>query len=163
MKTKAIVALSVLLAQSACAAPSIWDSPTPALARPTAITVYRSPTCSCCEKWIVHVRRHGFTVNEVLSDDMEAVKQELKVPKALQSCHTAKVGSYVIEGHVPAGDVKRLLATQPKALGLAAPGMPLNSPGMEMGGQPPAFSVYLFDGRGESTLFHDYANDKSIR
>ncbi len=101
-----------------------------------AMTVYKSPSCGCCKFWVEHVQKAGFTVKTIDSNDMGAVKRELGVPNALQSCHTVAVGSYVLEGHVPASDVKRLLAQKPKVRGLAVPGMPIGSPGMEQG--PPS-------------------------
>ncbi len=146
----------VLLTQTACAEISFWDKPTPALTSPTEVTVYRSPSCGCCAKWIAHMERQGFTVKEIQTEDMDSIKQQLGIPKALQSCHTAKVGGYVLEGHVPAGDVKQLLSTHPKAAGLAAPGMPANSPGMEMSGGAPNFSVLSFDKKGNTSTFHNY-------
>ena len=150
--------LIFILTQTACAETSIWDKPTPALASPKEITVYRSPSCGCCEKWIGHMKKQGFVVNEIQSEDMDSVKQQWGIPKALQSCHTAIVDGYVVEGHVPAGDVKKLLSTKPKAAGLAAPGMPAASPGMEMGGIKPNFSVLIFDKQGNAKTYHEYAN-----
>ncbi len=104
------------------------------------------------------MKKQGFVVNEIQSEDMDSVKQQWGIPKALQSCHTAIVNGYVVEGHVPAGDVKKLLATKPKAAGLAAPGMPAASPGMEMGGIKPNFSVLIFDKQGNANTFHEYTN-----
>lgn len=97
------------------------------------ITVYKSPSCRCCTGWVEHLRKHGFRVTVKDTDDMDAVKSALGVPKNLTSCHTAVVGKYVIEGHVPAEDIRRLLAKKPKVAGLAVPGMPAGSPGMEVG------------------------------
>ena len=104
------------------------------------------------------MKKQGFLVTEIQSEEMDSIKQQYNVPKALQSCHTAVVDGYVIEGHVPAGDVKKLLATKPKAAGLAAPGMPAGSPGMEMEGQKPNFSVLVFDKQGNVDKFHEYSN-----
>ncbi len=150
--------LLATLSQTACAEGSVWDKPTPALTHPVEMTVYRSPSCGCCGKWEEHMKKHGFTVKEIQSEDMDAVKQKLGVPKALQSCHTAVVEGYVVEGHVPAGDVKKLLQTKPQAAGLAAPGMPAGSPGMEMGGKKANFSVLLFDKQGNTDVFHGYSD-----
>ncbi len=102
--------------------------------------------------------KHGFVVNDVPSEGMDSIKEKLGVPKSLQSCHTAVVDGYVVEGHVPAGDVKKLLVTKPKAVGLAAPGMPSGSPGMEMDGSKPNFSILLFDKQGKTQTFHEYSN-----
>ncbi len=101
------------------------------------ITVLKSPDCGCCAKWIEHVEQHGFTVKIVETEDMMAVKERLGVPGELISCHTSQVGGYFIEGHVPAADLKRLLAQKPKATGIAVPGMPAGSPGMEIAGKEP--------------------------
>jgi hypothetical protein len=155
-----LAVLSVLLAftQTACAEASLWDQPTPAMKSPKEMTVYRSPTCGCCEKWIAHMEKQGFNVKEIQSEDMDSVKQRLGVQAKLQSCHTAVVDGYVVEGHVPAGDVKKLLQNKPKAAGLAAPGMPTGSPGMEVGTMKPDFSVLLFDAQGKAKTFNTYSN-----
>jgi hypothetical protein len=150
--------LLAVFAQTACAEASIWDKPTPPLTGPKEMTVYRSPTCGCCEKWVAHMQKHGFTINEIQSEDMNEIKQKLGIQAPLQSCHTAVIGDYVIEGHVPAADVKKLLKTKPKAAGLAAPGMPASSPGMEMGNIKPNFSVLLFDKQGHANQFSEYSN-----
>jgi hypothetical protein len=158
LNTIPVIFLLALLTQTACAEVGIWDNPTAALAKPTEMTVYRSPTCGCCEKWMGHMKKHGFVINEIQSEEMDSVKQQFGIPKALQSCHTARVKAYIVEGHVPAGDVKKLLTTKPKAAGLAAPGMPAGSPGMEMGGNKANFPVLLFDQQGNTETFHDYSN-----
>lgn len=118
------------------------------------VTVYKDPSCGCCGKWAEHMREAGFSVKEVPSTEMSRIKQQLGVPGALGSCHTAKIGNYVIEGHVPAADVKKLLAdAPPQALGLAAPGMPMGSPGME--GPYPAdrYNVMRFNRDGSQAVF----------
>lgn len=150
--------LLIALTQTACAENSAWDKPTPALPAPKDMTVYRSPTCGCCEKWIAHMKKQGFIIKDVPSDDMESVKQRLGISAPLQSCHTAVVDGYVVEGHVPAGDVKKLLKTKPPAAGLAAPGMPVGSPGMEIGGTRGNFSILLFDKKGNTDTFNKYSN-----
>lgn len=96
-----------------------------------ALTVYKSPTCACCDGWVSHMRQAGFAVAVRVTSDPGAVRRGRGVPDTLASCHTGVVGDYVIEGHVPAPDVQRLLRERPDALGLSAPGMPLGSPGME--------------------------------
>jgi hypothetical protein len=119
------------------------------------MTVYKSPTCGCCKGWVAHAESNGFTTKVIDTDGLAAVKRELGVPAALQSCHTVVVGGYVVEGHVPAADVKRLLAQKPKVRGIAAPGMPVGSPGMEQGS--PAnydrYEVKTFDAAGNTTVF----------
>jgi len=125
----------------------------PALASPDEVVMYKDPNCGCCGKWAEHMRSAGFPVKEVASPRMDLVKQEAGVPEALGSCHTAKVGGYVVEGHVPAADVRRMLAEKPAIRGLSAPGMPLGSPGME--GPYPAerYDVVSFDAQGRSAVF----------
>ena len=121
---------------------------------PTAITVYKDPSCGCCTKWVTHLSANGFAPAVKDRSDMDALKDSMGVPVALRSCHTAVVGKYVIEGHVPAADVKRLLATTPKGvLGLAAPGMPSGSPGMETPGRADKYDVVAFSAGGKSHVF----------
>lgn len=95
------------------------------------LTVYRSPSCGCCKEWIDHLARAGYRPRSVMVDDLAAVRRRYGVPDDMASCHTAVIDDYVIEGHVPAGDVTDLLRRRPKALGIAVPGMPLGAPGME--------------------------------
>ncbi len=128
----------------------------------TELTVYRSPTCNCCGHWVDHMQAAGFAVEDVVTDDMDAIKDQYGVPEALASCHTALIEGYVIEGHVPASDVQRLLSERPAILGLAAPGMPVGSPGMETGDSPsgPVFdhrvdpyTVVSFTANGDTATF----------
>jgi hypothetical protein len=107
------------------------------------IQVSKDPNCGCCSGWVEHLRSNGFTATVVDAADMQAVKQRLGVPAEFASCHTAEIAGYVIEGHVPAYAINRLLAEKPQARGLAVPGMPIGSPGME-GGTPEAYEVILF-------------------
>lgn len=116
------------------------------------MVVYRSPTCGCCLGWVEHVREAGFRVRIEDRTDLAPVKAELGVPADLASCHTARIGGYVIEGHVPAEDVRRLLAERPDVKGLAVPGMPEGSPGME-GPDPDPYAVVAFDGEGGREVF----------
>ena len=122
------------------------------------ITVYKSATCGCCTKWIKHMEENGFQVNAInVSDpDLELVKQLHGISRELASCHTAIVDGYVIEGHVPALDVKRLLAEKPDVYGLSVPGMPVGSPGMEMGDRIDSYPVMSFDKNGETSIFNQY-------
>ena len=122
--------------------------------KPTSITVYKDPSCGCCTKWVEYLRANGFTPEVHDRSDMDALKDSLGVPAALRSCHTGVVGKYVIEGHVPAADVKQLLATTPaKTVGIAAPGMPAGSPGMEMGGRHDRYDVIAFAPGGATRIF----------
>ena len=95
------------------------------------ITVYKSPTCGCCSKWVKHLESNGFTVDAKNTNNLSTIKQQLGIDPQVQSCHTAKIGDYVVEGHVPASDIKKMLTDKPDILGLAVPGMPMGSPGME--------------------------------
>jgi hypothetical protein len=97
------------------------------------IDVIKSPYCGCCAQWVEHLRANGFTVRVTDVEDLDPVARQHGVPDELRSCHTATVGGYVIEGHVPAADIRRLLDERPQATGLAVPGMPIGSPGMEQG------------------------------
>lgn len=112
------------------------------------MVVHRSPTCGCCKAWVSHLRSAGFTVDVIDEADIASVKTRLRVPAAIASCHTAEVGGYVVEGHAPAVAVRRLLEQKPNAIGLAVPGMPIGSPGMEAGGEVETYDVLLFDGNG---------------
>lgn len=108
------------------------------------VAVTKDPSCGCCAKWVDHLRQAGFTVT-VTEGPVTAVKARLGVPRDLASCHTAQVGGYVIEGHVPAGAIKRLFAEKPQGTGLAVPGMPSGSPGMDVEGmEPDTYDVVLF-------------------
>lgn len=122
----------------------------------TELTVYRSPSCNCCGHWVDHMQAAGFAVEDVVTDDMDAIKDQYGVPEALASCHTALVEGYVIEGHVPASDVQRLLSEQPDVLGIAAPGMPMGSPGMETGDRVDPYTVVSFTANGDTATFAEH-------
>lgn len=115
-------------------------------------TVYKSPTCGCCAKWVDHLRRHGFRVEVHDTTDLEPIKARHGVPSALQSCHTAIVGDYVIEGHVPADVIQRLLRERPAVAGMAVPGMPMGSPGME-GPYREEYDVVAFTRDGSTHVY----------
>ena len=118
--------------------------------------VYKSPTCGCCAKWVEHVRQGGFTVKvtDVSDEALNALKEKHGVPRTAQSCHTGLVGGYVIEGHVPVGEVHRLLKQGPGVAGIAVGGMPIGSPGMEVPGQKPqTYNVVTFDKQGNVKVF----------
>ena len=123
-------------------------------AAPATLTVYKDPSCGCCTKWVDHLRASGLKPLVRDRTDMDALKDSLGVPAALRSCHTAVVGRFVIEGHVPAADLKRLLARPPKGvLGIAVPEMPAGSPGMEMGGRKDRYDVIAFRADGGTSIF----------
>jgi hypothetical protein len=119
---------------------------------PPQVEVFKSPTCGCCAKWVDHLKAQGFAPKTTEMVNLTAVKTKYAVPKALQTCHTAIVGGYVIEGHVPAEDIKRLLKERPPVVGLAVPGMPIGSPGME-GPNPDRYDVVSFDKEGKTKVF----------
>lgn len=159
MKTTIAIGLALaLLAGPLQAAQSVWDKDAPVLDKPVEMTVYRSPTCGCCGKWVDHMKKNGFAVKDIVTEDMDKLKSEHSVPKELQSCHTALVGGYVVEGHVPAADVADLLKKKPKTVGLTAPGMPMGSPGMDMGGAKGPFQVLEFDKGGNTRVFQDHSS-----
>lgn len=113
------------------------------------LEVFKSPWCGCCGAWVEHMRAAGFTVKVTEVEDMATFGGQLGVPEKLRSCHTAKAGRYLIEGHVPASDIKRLLEEQPDALGIAVPGMPAGSPGMDQGPEKEPYKTILFTKKGE--------------
>jgi hypothetical protein len=121
-------------------------------AQAVTVTVYKSPTCGCCTKWEEHLRENGFRVVSVPREDMNAIKQEHGVPKGLQSCHTALVDGYAVEGHVPADVIRKLLVERPRVKGVAVPGMPMGSPGME-GPHKDQYEVYTFDVTGPKDVY----------
>jgi len=125
------------------------------LAAEPSITVYKSPSCGCCGKWVSHLKENGFEVQTVDIDDLRMVKSMSGIKPEQASCHTARVGDYVIEGHVPADDIKRLLAEHPDARGLTVPGMPMGSPGMDAP-QPQHYQVLLLEKDGTTEVFAEH-------
>ncbi len=123
-----------------------------AAATSRAITIYKEPNCGCCKLWVAHVQKAGFVATVHDTTDMATVKTSMGVPDALQSCHTARIGSYTIEGHVPADVIVKLLDEKPVGRGLAVPGMPMGSPGME-GGRAERYQVILFDAAGKARVY----------
>ncbi len=146
MRTKILVLAGLALAGTLAAA-----------ARPTeqglAMTVYKTPTCGCCAKWVEHMKAAGFKVQVQDMDDLTEIKQASGVPVRIRTCHTAVVGNYVVEGHVPADLVKKMLSEKPKVTGIAVPGMPIGSPGMESGNEKAPHDVVLFDKTGTTTVY----------
>jgi hypothetical protein len=119
------------------------------------VTVYKSPTCGCCKKWVTHLEDQGFRVDARNTNDMGSIKRKNGVASDLQSCHTALVNGYVIEGHVPAADIKRLLSEKPDINGLSIPGMPMGSPGME-GSRNDPYEVLSIYTRGQVSVYNEY-------
>lgn len=109
------------------------------------LVVYRSPTCNCCEKWVAHLKENNFNIQDIVTSDVQAIKDKYGVPKEMTSCHTAVVNGYVVEGHVPAKDILSFLKAKPKVIGISVPGMPKGTPGMEMGGEKDPYDVVSFD------------------
>ena len=129
-----------------------------------SVEVWKDPSCGCCEDWVVHLTQAGFSV-KVNDQGNDAARKRLGIPEALGSCHTATVGGYVIEGHVPAADIHRLLKVRPVALGLAVPGMPIGSPGMdgpEYKGRKDAYDVLLVQKDGSSKSFQHYPGQRRM-
>ena len=127
-------------------------------AAPPEVDVYKTRTCGCCAKWVDHLKANGFAPRVMDVPSTAEYRKQYGVPEKLQSCHTAVVGGYAIEGHVPAADIHRLLKQKPKAKGLAVPGMPAGSPGMETGRRD-AYSVLLFNTDGSTSVFQKYPGD----
>jgi hypothetical protein len=119
------------------------------------IIVYKSPTCGCCKKWVKHLEKEGFKVTSKDVRNMKPVKNMFGVDRKFQSCHTAKVGGYFIEGHVPASDIKKLLKEKPEIKGLAVPGMPMGSPGME-GHRKDKYNVITIDKNNKTTVYSSH-------
>jgi hypothetical protein len=152
MASRRSVLIALGLGATALAAGWLSVSSTPS----RAMTVFKSPSCTCCEAWIEHVRRAGFVTTTVVLDEdaLAAKKRALGVSDAMSSCHTGTIGGYAVEGHVPAEDVARLLKERPDALGLAVPGMPLGSPGMEAPGQSAErYNVMLLNRNAAPSVF----------
>lgn len=124
---------------------------------PPQMVVYKSPTCGCCSEWIKHLTANGFVVEIHETNDIIEYGRGVGVPDELRSCHTGLIDGYAIEGHVPAADIKRLLAERPAGKGLAVPGMPMGSPGME-GAYTDPYSVLLFDAEGRSQVYQSYGD-----
>ena len=120
------------------------------------VEVFKSPSCGCCGAWAEHMRAAGFSVKVTQVTDTAAARKRLGMPDTYGSCHTATVGGYVVEGHVPASEVKRLLTAKLKAVGLAVPGMPPSSPGMELPGRKDPYEVLLVTRQGGHSVFASY-------
>ena len=138
------------------AALPLVQAPPAMAAAALTIVVYKDPSCGCCGNWVKHLEAAGFTVTVKTVDDTSVMRKRLGLPEAFGACHTATVAGYVLEGHVPAMEVTNLLATRPTALGLAVPGMPVGSPGMEFSDRVDPYEVLLIDRAGRATVFARY-------
>jgi hypothetical protein len=157
----AISTLLLFITSTIVVAESDWDESTQNYQGNKEITVYRAPNCQCCHKWIKHLEKHDFTVIDMLTQDMASVKDTVKLPRQMASCHTALIDGYIIEGHVPADDIKRLLIKKPDIAGLSVPQMPVGTPGMEMGERKDDFVVFSFGKSGEIDVFNKYQQSSS--
>jgi hypothetical protein len=149
MKLAALVAALSTLALTTAA---VRELPTNTTAKKPTITVYKDPNCGCCKNWIQYLVKHGYQVDAKDSPDMQQIKRTLGVPATLAACHTGVVNGYIIEGHVSAEDIDRLLAQKPKIAGIAVPGMPASSPGMDSPRKQP-YQVLSFDKTGKTAVF----------
>jgi len=147
LKRKLTFGLALFL--TACYVPAGWAQDL------SSVIVYKDPNCGCCTAWVLHLRQAGFKVTVNDRADMPIIKSRLNVPQQLSSCHTAQVGNYVIEGHVPAAVILRLLHEQPSVQGVAVPGMPVGAPGME-GGKPQPYQVLTYNKKGKTSVYAHY-------
>jgi len=147
-----LVTLITTLALIGLTAQAVRSSPSVEGVKKPTITVYKDPSCGCCKNWIEYLAKHGYRVDAKDTPDMAGIKRTLGVPDRLRACHTGVVNGYLIEGHVSAEDIDRLLAQKPKIAGLAVPGMPAGSPGMD-GPQTQRYQVLAFDKNGKTTVF----------
>ena len=134
---------------------SLWTAPAVATEGSSSVEVWKSPDCGCCIDWVEHLQENAFSVktNDTDQTTLDQIKRMAGITSELASCHTGKIGGYVVEGHVPASDIKRLLAERPDAKGLTVPGMPIGSPGMEVGDKKEPFDVLLVKKDGTTEIF----------
>ena len=156
---------SVLILATALAAASVMQAQTPARRSPapstqhpapasdTRVVVYKSPSCGCCGQWVDYMRRNGFTVTVHDQDDVSPIKRAAGVPDEAASCHTAQIGGYVVEGHVPVEAIRRMLREKPNIVGLAVPGMVAGTPGMEQGNAHPPYNVMAIGRDGRLSVY----------
>ena len=156
-------ALQFALIGSAALSLSTLTNQAIARSDPSQITVWKTASCGCCKAWVAHLRKNGF---KVVTNDVEQTapfRQKLGLPEKFGSCHTASLAGYVLEGHVPAKEIRRLLREKPTAIGLAVPGMPVGSPGMEMGSTRDAYDVLLVHANGSSRVYQSYPAKPSLK
>ena len=138
---------------------STWNQSTVSYDGNKKMTVYRSPSCGCCGGWIAHMKKQGFEITDIKTNDMKGIKEKYNLAPELTSYHTAVIDGYVLEGHIPADDIKSFLTQKPSNLkGLAVPAMPIGTPGMESGDIKQPFAVIAFNQQGETTVFNQYDN-----
>jgi hypothetical protein len=153
-----IAALVISLAGCNDAERPVRSSPIAAAdaAEARELVVYKNESCGCCKLWIEHMRKHGFAARVHDVDNMNPIKERVGIPYGMGSCHTAEIGGYFVEGHVPAEQVIRLLNEKPKAKGLTVPGMPIGSPGMEQGDYKQPYEVHLVHEDGSTSVYAKY-------
>ena len=156
MKTATRFVLAAALALGPAIAASQPQSGTASTAQAPVVEVWRSPACGCCGEWVKHLQKNGFATRVHMVEDTSTFRRAAGIPERLGSCHTAKVGGYAIEGHVPASEIRRLLSEKPKAVGLSVPGMPLGSPGMEQGPTKQPYDVLLVGNDGRTSVYRKY-------
>jgi hypothetical protein len=152
VRLRTLLAAPALVAAIAISAPAQAQKP-PA---PTKVEVFKTATCGCCGKWVEHLKTEGFDVSfkDIDQAELDKVKAKYGVPREAHSCHTAVVGPYVVEGHVPASEIKKIMKDRPAVVGIAVPGMPLGSPGMEVSGvKPQPYNVLSIDKQGRTQVF----------
>ncbi len=150
--SRIVPAIGALVAVVALGAAANRPAPPAAPAVSSTITVYKSPSCGCCQLWVDYLKANGFEVKTVDMDDLSEIKAASGVPRAIQTCHTAVVGGYVIEGHVPADAISRMLKEQPKIAGIGVAGMPTGSPGMP-GSPVQHYDVMSWDKTGKTSVY----------
>ncbi len=149
------VATAIIVGAAAVSSqqPAPRPRPAPAAQQANKVVVYKSPTCACCGKWIDYMRANGFTVEVHDQEDLTAIKRGSGVPEALESCHTAQIGGYAVEGHVPVEAIRRMLRERPAIAGISVAGMVAGTPGMEIGDQHPPYSVMSFTRNGQTAVY----------
>lgn len=154
MKRREAILGTIAVGLAACSRdPVSAQGPAAGAQAGTAMTVYKDAGCGCCDVWVEHLQAAGFSVEVHERDDMRGIKEQAGVPLELRSCHTGQIAGYFVEGHVPAADLQRLLGERPDARGLAVPGMPLGSPGMEVEGRSDPYDVLLVARDGSTTVY----------
>ena len=153
LRIAGIVVLGVTLSAWGYAARPEAAATPETVAAATTVTVFKDPNCGCCKEWVTHLRKHAFEVVARDTSDLASIKTTARVPRQLNSCHTAFVNGYVVEGHVPAADIQRMLKEKPKIAGIAVAGMPAGSPGMEVPGRVDRYEVIAFGRDGSTSVF----------
>ncbi len=151
MNVRHILRINVILAFSLFA----FSACTPSNSQPrSTVVVYKTPTCGCCKKWVTHLEESGFTVKSTDLADLSDIKAQYGVPQNLRSCHTAVVDGYIVEGHVPADVIDKMLQEKPEIAGISVPGMPIGSPGMEVEGRPAdRYDIVAFNKAGQTKVY----------